>query len=123
MTSFVKYPLAIQTFSKIHEQNYLYIDKTTLIHDLIQQGEVYFLSRPLRFGKSLLVTTFEALFCGQKESLQILTIDEIKKYIINNTNEHARHYDIEHEIDSYEQRFDELLTKLEAKTGRNKIAD
>jgi hypothetical protein len=69
MTSFVKYPLGIRTFSKFREQNYLYIDKTALIHGLIQQGEVYFLSRPRRFGKSLLVTTFEALFCGQKESL------------------------------------------------------
>ena len=128
MTSFVKYPLGIQTFSKIRKQDYLYIDKTALIHDLVQRGEVYFFSRPRRFGKSLLVSTFEALFSGQKELFEGLAIantdydfveypvilmefskvrvteaDDVKNYIINNTNEHAKLYGIELEISSYTQ--------------------
>lgn len=143
MTAFVKYPLGIQTFSKIREKDYLYIDKTALVYDLIQHGEVYFFSRPRRFGKSLLISTLEAVFSGHKELFEGLAIadtdydfveypvilmefskvrvthaDDVKNYIINNTNEHARKYGIELEIDSYEQRFDELVKKLQAKTGR-----
>jgi hypothetical protein len=143
MTAFVKYPLGIQTFSKIREQNYLYIDKTALVYDLIQQGEVYFFSRPRRFGKSLLISTFEAVFSGQKALFEGLAIadtdydfieypvilmefskvrvteaDDVKNYIINSTNKFARIYDIDLEVDSYEQRFDELVTKLQAKSGR-----
>jgi hypothetical protein len=138
--------LGIQTFSKIREQNYLYIDKTALVHDLICQGEVYFLSRPRRFGKSLLVSTFEALFLGQKALFEGLAIadtdydfaaypvismefskvrvtdsEDVKQHIINNTNKYAKHYDIELEISSYEQRFDELVIKLQAKTGRKVV--
>ena len=141
-----KYPLGIQTFSKIREENYLYIDKTALVHDLIQQGEVYFLSRPRRFGKSLLVSTFEALFSGQKELFEGLAIadtdydfaeypvilvefskvrvtkaSDIENYIINCTNKHAKHYGIELEVNSYEQRFDELVTKLQERTGRKVV--
>jgi hypothetical protein len=52
----------------------LYIDKTAIIYDLLQQGSVYFLSRPRRFGKSLLISTFEALFSGQKNLFDGLAI-------------------------------------------------
>ncbi len=65
----MKYPLGIQTFSEIREENYLYLDKTALIYDLINCGKVYFLSRPRRFGKSLLISTLEALFSGKKPFL------------------------------------------------------
>ena len=50
-------PVGIQTFSKIIEEGYLYVDKTRDIYRLITEGEVYFLSRPRRFGKSLLLST------------------------------------------------------------------
>lgn len=63
----MKYPLGIQTFSKIIEEKPLYNHKTTLVYDLLQQGAVCFLSRPRRFGKSLLIATFEALFNGHKD--------------------------------------------------------
>ncbi|WP_091398018.1 AAA family ATPase [Arachidicoccus rhizosphaerae] len=49
-----KYPIGIQSFRKIRKGGYLYIDKTEIIHRLIQSGQYYFLSRPRRFGKSLL---------------------------------------------------------------------
>jgi hypothetical protein len=70
----MKYPLGIQTFEKIIEDQLLYIDKTAIIYDLLQQGSVYFLSRPRRFGKSLLISTFEALFSGQKALFDGLAI-------------------------------------------------
>ena len=57
MTLPLKYPLGIQTFSKIRNNNYLYVDKTADLYDLISHGEVYFLCRPRRFGKSLLIST------------------------------------------------------------------
>ena len=62
----MKYPLGIQTFSKIRQKNYLYVDKTAILYDLIENGEVYFLTRPRRFGKSLLISTLEAIFFGSK---------------------------------------------------------
>lgn len=62
-----KLPIGIQTFSTIREDNYLYVDKTGIALDLIENGTYYFLSRPRRFGKSLLVSTLHALFEGRKE--------------------------------------------------------
>ena len=60
----MKYPLGIQTFAKLREDDYVYVDKTALIYELITTGSTYFFSRPRRFGKSLLVSTFESLFRG-----------------------------------------------------------
>ncbi len=57
-----KLPIGIQTLNKLIEENYLYIDKTKTIYELIQSGSVYFLSRPRRFGKSLLISTLEQIF-------------------------------------------------------------
>lgn len=52
-----KYPVGIQTFEKIRQENYVYIDKTDLIYQMVSNGSYYFLSRPRRFGKSLLIST------------------------------------------------------------------
>ncbi len=62
-----KLPIGIQTFEKIRKENYLYIDKTKQILQMIENGECYFLSRPRRFGKSLTISTLEAMFKGQIE--------------------------------------------------------
>ena len=59
-------PIGIQTLPKIIEENYIYVDKTQLVHQLVTTGFVYFLSRPRRFGKSLLVSTLKELFEGNK---------------------------------------------------------
>lgn len=56
----LKYPIGVQSFEEIRTEGYLYIDKTDLIHKLISEGKYYFLSRPRRFGKSLLLSTIEA---------------------------------------------------------------
>ena len=74
-----KYPIGVQTFSKIREDGYLYIDKTALIYDLVQSGTIYFLSRPRRFGKSLLVTTLESYFSGRKELFRGLAMEGLEK--------------------------------------------
>ena len=62
-----KLPVGIQTFEKIIEGNYCYVDKTPLIARLVDQGEYYFLSRPRRFGKSLLLDTISQAFMGRKD--------------------------------------------------------
>ncbi|WP_314826858.1 AAA family ATPase [Segatella baroniae] len=75
----MKYPIGIQDFRKIREDGYVYIDKTALIHDLVKNGAIYFLSRPRRFGKSLLVSTLKYYFLGEKELFKGLAIDTLEK--------------------------------------------
>ena len=58
------YPIGIQNFEKIRKDGYFYIDKTALIYQMVKTGSYYFLSRPRRFGKSLLISTLEAYFQG-----------------------------------------------------------
>ncbi len=75
----MKYPIGIQSFSQIREDGYVYVDKTALIYDLVTTGKIYFLSRPRRFGKSLLVSTLENYFLGRKELFRGLAIDSLEK--------------------------------------------
>ena len=63
-----KLPIGIQTFEDIRQGNYLYVDKTSILWQIINTGKPYFLSRPRRFGKSLLISTLEAYFQGKKEN-------------------------------------------------------
>ncbi len=58
----MKYPIGIQSFDRIREDGFVYVDKTDMIYDLVNDGSVYFLSRPRRFGKSLLVSTLACYF-------------------------------------------------------------
>ncbi len=62
-----KLPIGIQNFEDIRKENYLYVDKTKQILNLIENGKCYFLSRPRRFGKSLTISTLEAMFKGKAE--------------------------------------------------------
>lgn len=70
-----RFPLGIQTFEKIRSAEYLYVDKTDFIRRLVDDGEYYFLARPRRFGKSLLLSTIEAYFCGKAHLFKGLSID------------------------------------------------
>ena len=63
------YPIGIQNFESLRNDGYLYVDKTRLIYQLVKTGRYYFLSRPRRFGKSLLISTLEAYYQGKKELL------------------------------------------------------
>lgn len=71
-----KLPIGIQSFEKLRREGYLYIDKTMYIGSLLEGGSVYFLSRPRRFGKSLLVSTMEAYFQGKKDLFAGLAISD-----------------------------------------------
>lgn len=75
----MKYPIGIQEFEKIINGGYVYVDKTDLIYRLVTEGSIYFLSRPRRFGKSLLVSTLECYFQGKKELFRGLAIDSLEK--------------------------------------------
>ena len=72
------YPVGIQSFREIREGNYLYIDKTELIYRMVKTGKYYFLSRPRRFGKSLLVSTIEAYFLGKKDLFKGLAMEKLE---------------------------------------------
>lgn len=70
----LKYPIGIQTFADIINDGYTYVDKTQYVWELATRGKFYFLSRPRRFGKSLLLSTFDAFFRGRRELFKGLYI-------------------------------------------------
>ena len=137
-----KLPVGIQDFSKLRRGDYLYVDKTREIYRLASQDGYYFLSRPRRFGKSLLVSTLKELFSGNKELFKGLWIEdqwewektnpiihipfasldykinglytELQKYI----QEVARSHGIALQDDSLKNQFEELLRKLAQAKGR-----
>ena len=73
------YPIGIQNFESLRNDNYFYVDKTKLIYQLARSGRYYFLSRPRRFGKSLLISTLETYFEGKKELFKGLAIENLEK--------------------------------------------
>ena len=74
------YPIGIQTFSEIRERNYLYIDKTEYVYRMTHSSSKYmFLSRPRRFGKSLLTSTLHSYFSGREELFRGLAIEKLEK--------------------------------------------
>ncbi|MFA4045901.1 ATP-binding protein [Prevotella sp. PCHR] len=75
----MKYPIGIQSFESLRNDGYVYVDKTALVYKLADTGRYYFLSRPRRFGKSLLISTLEAYFSGKKELFDGLAIEELEK--------------------------------------------
>ena len=91
------FPIGIQNFEKIRKGGYVYIDKTALIYELATTGSYYFLSRPRRFGKSLLLSTLEAYFLGQKDLFKGLAIEQLEKdwtvYPVLHIDMTAREYD------------------------------
>ena len=72
------YPIGIQTFSEIRTKGFLYVDKTQYVYDVCHPGKFVFLSRPRRFGKSLLTSTFDAYFSGRKELFKGLAIEKLE---------------------------------------------
>ena len=74
----MKYPVGIQTFNQIIERDFVYVDKTDLVYSLATEGKIYFLSRPRRFGKSLLLSTLRAYFEGKKDLFAGLKIEALE---------------------------------------------
>ena len=77
--TFRRYPIGIQDFEDLRNNDYIYVDKTALIYQLVNTNKIYFLSRPRRFGKSLLVSTLEAYFQGKKELFTGLAVERLEK--------------------------------------------
>ena len=75
----MKYPIGIQTFERIINEGYVYVDKTEMIYNLAHGGSIFFLSRPRRFGKSLLISTLKSYFLGHKELFKGLKIGALEK--------------------------------------------
>ena len=74
----MEYPIGIQDFEELRKNGCVYVDKTDLIYKLVEEGKYYFLSRPRRFGKSLLISTLEVYFRGRKEFFEGLRIMELE---------------------------------------------
>lgn len=92
-----KYPVGIQNFEDLRKEGYCYVDKTELMYQLVQSGKYYFLSRPRRFGKSLLQSTIQAYFEGKKELFRGLAIEQLEQewniYPILHLDLNAQKYD------------------------------
>lgn len=114
----MKYPIGIQNFEKIRKEKYVYVDKTALIYKLASEGSYYFLSRPRRFGKSLLISTMSAYFNGRKELFKGLAMENLEKdwvsYPILHLDLNTGKYD---SVDSLYHVLDDFLAKLEAVYG------
>lgn len=142
----MKYPIGIQQFEKLREDEWVYVDKTRQIYELVQGGSCYFLSRPRRFGKSLLLSTLEAYFQGKKHLFEGLAIEKLEKEwtvhpvlhldlnakpftklqdLYDLLNAQLYLYEQEYEsvaIDtSIEGRFRALIRAAKLKTGRNVV--
>ena len=92
----MKYPIGIQSFPDIRERGFVYVDKTAFVYQMALLGKYYFLSRPRRFGKSLLVSTLEAYFLGRKELFKGLAIEQLetewKTYPVLHLDLNAQNY-------------------------------
>ncbi len=76
----MKYPIGIQSFERIRQDGYAYVDKTREIYQLTNKGKYYFLGRPRRFGKSLLLSTLEAYYSGSRALPKGLHIDAMENH-------------------------------------------
>ncbi len=74
-----KFPIGIQNFESLINDGYVYVDKTALVYRMATTGRYYFLSRPRRFGKSLLLSTIEAYLSGKKELFKGLAIEKLEQ--------------------------------------------
>ncbi len=114
-----RYPIGIQTFSEIRRRECVYVDKTGMIYDLVTSDKIYFLSRPRRFGKSLLVTTLEAYFSGRKELFRGLAMESLEKEW---TEYPVLHFDFSgtkyFSTDDLSEQLDIQLSRLEERYGK-----
>ena len=140
------YPIGIQDFEKLRTDGYVYVDKTALIYKLATTGSYYFLSRPRRFGKSLLISTMEAYFRGKRELFKGLAIEQLEKdwkeYPILHIDLNSRRYEnaesLRLELNKYleiwerrygdefkdralEERFFQIIAKAYEKTGQRVV--
>ena len=113
-----KLPIGIQSFEDLRKKGYLYIDKSALVYQLATEGKTYFLSRPRRFGKSLLMSTMEAYFLGKKELFKGLALESLEKewekFPVMHLDLNAENYN---SVESLERILNEHLCFWENKYG------
>ena len=127
MENLRRYPIGIQTFSEIRKSNYLYIDKTEYVYWMVHFTKYIFLSRPRRFGKSLLTSTLHSYFSGQKELFQGLAIEKLEKEwteypVLHFDMSTAKHADCEQllqELNMKLIRYEEVYGKMEGEVNPN----
>lgn len=116
-----KLPIGIQTFEKIRQGGYLYVDKTELVCRLAESSVPNFLSRPRRFGKSLLISTFEAYFKGRKDLFEGLAIEQLEEkwetFPVLHLDLNARKYEFPEDLNAM---LNQYLEKWEQKYGIEK---
>lgn len=116
-----KLPIGIQTFEKLREEGYIYVDKTAMIYRIASSSTPYFLSRPRRFGKSLLISTFESYFQGRKDLFQGLAIENLEtkweEYPVLHLDLNARKYETAADLIAM---LNQYLEKWELKYGTEK---
>ncbi|MDD2203947.1 MAG: AAA family ATPase, partial [Bacteroidales bacterium] len=142
----VKYPVGIQSFEKIRNSEFVYVDKTALVYRLANAGGYYFLSRPRRFGKSLLISTLDAYFSGMKDLFKGLAIETLETkwtvypvlYLDLNTGKYDQKEKLDEVLDNYltyweslygtssseyslEIRFKEIIKRAYEKTGQQVV--
>ena len=140
------YPIGIQSFSEIRQNGYVYVDKTALMYKMLSEGKYYFLSRPRRFGKSLLISTLEAYFLGKKELFEGLAVADLEKdwveYPVLHLDLNTKKYDSIEALESildislcewekkygswdketdFSSRFEGIIRRAKEKTGRNVV--
>lgn len=120
-----KYPIGIQDFEKIRTDGFLYIDKTQLIHQLIDTGNYYFLSRPRRFGKSLMLSTMAAIFNGRKDLFEGLWIHDHWNWEQKHPVIHLRFSQIAYQLlgleEAINRELDRIATGLQLVLGSDNI--
>lgn len=120
----IVYPIGIQDFENLRRNNNVYVDKTALIHEMVSTNPVYFLSRPQRFGKSLLVTTLEAYFQGKSELFKGLAIEQLETewtvYPVLHIDFSMRKY---LEANALRSLLDDNLVRWERIYGRDELED
>jgi hypothetical protein len=141
-----KLPIGIQTFRKIREDNYYYVDKTSLAMDLIEQGTCYFLSRPRRFGKSLLLDTLKDLFEGAQDLFEGLAAQtrwdwsqkfpvirisfgagvvgsrtDLNQILHQQLSHHENRFALPPQFDDQRSRFLDLIERVHAQTGQRVV--
>lgn len=122
------YPIGIQTFSELRNKNYLYVDKTEYVYQMTHSSSKYmFLSRPRRFGKSLLTSTLQAYFEGRKELFGGLAIDKLEKewtvypvlHFDMSTAKHVNQERLEQMLNVQLHRYEETYGSLDAEVTLN----
>ena len=118
-----RFPIGIQDFEGLRRDGYYYVDKTALVYDLANTNKYYFLSRPRRFGKSLLVSTLKAYFLGKKELFKGLVMADLEK---DSTSYPVFHIDfvggVYNNIDDLNERMDIILRRIEEEYNLTPIA-